>query len=361
MRVLLDAPRVFVTNGSASVFSGDEGHEFDLDQPWLDESNGLCGAGVPGVLVLQTGTDTGWIPFRVEMHDAEPMVDDSWDEIVEVSFTPSTASAQLAGLDGDTYAFAIPRGDYRVRHCIRGMEEADTADEPPDSYLLQFWPGAAAPGRIVKQTSKRAGHWHRARRTLTEQEQRDDERAKAEELAKRARERWGTRTPNERLRATLNQGLYLEAISTLDPTLEFALADADDGTHRQVAAWAALRSLEQAGLIHLREIAPAVAALRRCERVPAPFDDSGYVWSVLERANPPRTSVPVPPDGAYEQSPQNWAITTLFHSARDDSLAAALEVLVSLAFVHGRDGYQRALGAVRDQFPQLVGKGFERT
>ena len=139
------------------------------------------------------------------------------------------------------------------------------------------------------------------------------------------------------------------------------MADADDATHRQVTAWAALRSLQQAGLIELREIAPAVAALRRGERVPAPFDDSGYVWSVLADANPARTSVPVPPDGEYEQSPQNWAITTLFHSAMDDSLAAALEVLVSLAFVHGRDGYQRALDAVRDHFPELASAPRERT
>jgi hypothetical protein len=354
VRVLLDEPRVFVTYGSASVVSGDDEDGFDLDEPWADESNGLCGAGVPGVLVLQIGTHTGWIPFRVELHDAEPSADDSWDEIVEVSFSPSAARAQLAGLDGDVFAFALPRGDYRVRYCIRGMEEADTVEEPPDSYLLQFWPAAAAPGRIVKRTGERAAYWHRARRTLTGQEQREDERAEVEELAGRARERWGGRIPNERLRATLDQGLYLETFFRLDPDLEFALADATDATHRQVTAWAALRSLEQAGLIDLREIAPAVAALRRGERVPAPFDDSGYVWSVLERANPVRTSVPVPPDGDYEQSPQDWAITTLFHSAMDDSLAAVLEVLVCLAFVHGRDGYRRALAAVREKFPQLA-------
>jgi hypothetical protein len=140
----------------------------------------------------------------------------------------------------------------------------------------------------------------------------------------------------------------------LDPDLEFALADADDATHRQVAAWASLRSLEHAGLIGLPHIAPAVAALRRGERVPAPFDYHGHVWGVLAQADPPRTSVPVPPDGTYEQSPQDWAISTLFHSAMDDSLAAVLEVLVCLAYVHGRDGYQQALAAVREEFPQLA-------
>lgn len=357
MRVLLDEPRVFVTYGSASVITVDDRHPIeqnhDHDAPWADESNGLCGSAVRGVLVLTTGTHTGWIPFRVELHDLEPAVDGTWDEIVEVSFTPLADRALLVGLDGDTFEFTLPHRNYRVRYSIRRMEEADTVEEPPDCYLLQFWPADPAPGRIVKQTGKRAAYWHRARRTLTEQERQDDERAKAEQLAERARQRWGERTPNERLRATLNKGLYLAIISRLDPDLEFALADADETTHRQVAAWASLRSLERAGLIGLPQIAPAIAALRRGERVPAPFDDHGYVWSVLAQAQPARTSVPVPPDGEYEQSPQDWAVTTLFHSAMEDSLAAALEVLVALAYVHGRDEYRRALAAVREEFLQL--------
>ncbi|MET8148874.1 hypothetical protein ACIBSW_22185 [Actinoplanes sp. NPDC049668] len=74
---------------------------------------------------------------------------------------------------------------------------------------------------------------------------------------------------------------------------------------------------------------------------------------MLRLARPPRTSVPVPPDGEYEESPQDWAITTLFHSAEEDSLAAVLEV-VCMAFVYGRDGYRHAFAAVREQFPQLA-------
>ena len=146
---------------------------------------------------------------------------------------------------------------------------------------------------------------------------------------------------------------YLDALSRLDMDLEFALADADDRTHRQVAAWAALRSLDEAGLIGLPQLAPAIAALRRGDAVPPPFNDSGHCWDVLGRAQLPRTSLPVPPDGAYEQSPQDWAITTLFHSAKQDSLVAAMEVVVYLAFVHGRDGYRQALADLRRQFPQL--------
>ncbi|GGN93532.1 hypothetical protein GCM10010112_81870 [Actinoplanes lobatus] len=354
MTVLLDEPRVFVTYGSASVTSREDLYdiEYDPDDAWADESNGLCGAGVEGVLALTTGTHTGWLPFRVELYPSEPPLDDGWDDVVEVSYTAMSDRVVLAGLDGDAFEFDLPRDTYRVRYSVRGMDEADTTDETPDAYLLQFWPAPQAGGRIVKQHSERAAYWHRARRTLTSQEQQEDEQQEAEEQAQQARKRWGDRIPNDRLRHA--EGLYLDAISRLDIDLEFAVADADDATQRQIATWATLRSLEQAGLVDLPPIAPAVAALRKGTRVPPPFDDSGTVWSILNAADLARTSVPVPPDGRKEQCPQNWAMSALFHSAMKDSLAAALETLVCLAYVHGRDGYRQAFTAVRQAFPQLA-------
>ncbi|GAA0578033.1 hypothetical protein GCM10010172_73570 [Paractinoplanes ferrugineus] len=36
---------------------------------------------------LQIGTHTRWVPFRLELHDTEPMLDPAWEEIVEVSLT----------------------------------------------------------------------------------------------------------------------------------------------------------------------------------------------------------------------------------------------------------------------------------
>ncbi|WP_250038389.1 hypothetical protein [Paractinoplanes maris] len=165
--VLLDEPRVFLQYGSASLVCGPGTDEFDLDAPWADESNGLCGAGVPGYLQLQVGTHTGWVPFRLELHKTAPALDPAWEEVVEVSFTALSPEASLTGLMGEPHEFTMPPGDYRVRFCIRGFEEADQVEDTPDSYLLQFWPGAPAPGRIVKQTGERAAYWHRARRTLT--------------------------------------------------------------------------------------------------------------------------------------------------------------------------------------------------
>jgi hypothetical protein len=55
----------------------------------------------------------------------------------------------------------------------------------------------------------------------------------------------------------------------------------------------------------------AVAPLHRGDPAPPPFDNSVHCWSGLEQAQSPPTSVPVPPDGAYEQSPRDWAISTL--------------------------------------------------
>ncbi|MFI7540601.1 hypothetical protein [Actinoplanes sp. NPDC049599] len=352
--VLLDEPRVFVSYASATVFSGNDPYEndYDIEDAWRDQANGLCGAAVPGVLHLTVGTHTGWVPFRVELLTAEPPVDDTWEEIVEASFTPTRKKVHLLGLDDDTpHRLALPRDDYRVRYSVRGIDEADHSEDTPDAYLLQFWPGPPAPDRIVKQTSPQAAYWHRARRPPTEQEQAAGQRREAAEAEAEARERWGDRIPNERLRAA--EGLYLSAVSELDINLEFALAGTGDGTHREVAAWVTLRCLDQAGLLDVPAFAPAVAALRHGRRVPAPFDDSGYVWSTLNQLAVPRTSVPVPPDGEYEQSPQDWAASAVFHSALDDSLAAVLEVLVCLAYVYGQQGYRQAFAEVRTAFPQL--------
>jgi len=348
---------VSLSYGSASIACDEAFCNEDFDAPWADESNGLCGAGVPGLLELQVGTHTGSVPFRIELHSEEPPHDATWDEVVEVSFSTCKDEAYLTGLMGDQYAFPLPRGEYRVRYCARGFDSANDAEDPPDSYLVLFWPAPPAPGRIVTQTGTVAAYWHRARRTLTAEEQRDDKLAAAEELRVMALDRWGGRIPNERLRRTLDPGvgLSLSALSNLDIELEFALADAGDDVHRAVASWAALRCLEKAGMIGLAEIAPAVAALRRGDPAPQPFDDPVYCWELLERVKLARTSVPAPPDGEYEQSPQDWALTTLFHSSDSDSLVAAMETVVSLAFVSGRDGYREEFAAVREQLSQLKG------
>ncbi len=63
--------------------------------------------------------------------------------------------------------------------------------------------------------------------------------------------------------------------------------------------------------------------------------------------------MPAPPDGEDHQSPQDWAITTLFHSTEQDSLVAVMEIVVCLAFVYGRDGYRQQLADLRSHFLAL--------
>jgi hypothetical protein len=353
VRILLDHPGVDVLYSMATVTTDEDAGSYDPNAPWADESNGLCGAGAPGMLELITGTHTGYVPFRIELHESEPALDPAWEEVVEVSFQSASDAAFLAGLMGEELPFDLPRGEYRVRYCASGFDEAMVSDDGPDSYLLQFWPAPPAPGRIVVQTSERAEAWHRARRTIAPEEMNEQELHDAAHRRERARERWGDRIPNDRLMELVDAGSPLSVLTELDIDLEFAIAEADESAHRQIAAWAALRCLEVAGLSRLPLFESAVDALRRGDSAPPPFDQLRYGWDVLEWSRVPRTSVPAPPDGARLESPEEWAVRTLPYSTERDSLIAALQNVVCLAYVHGRDGYRRAFADLRSEFPGL--------
>jgi hypothetical protein len=101
VRALLDEDRVFVTYATAAVFSGDDPDEAapSGDAFWAGQTNGLRGAAVSGVLKLTVATHTGWIPFRIELHDGPPAAGEAWEEIVEVSFVPAQENLHLQGLD----------------------------------------------------------------------------------------------------------------------------------------------------------------------------------------------------------------------------------------------------------------------
>jgi hypothetical protein len=332
-----------------------EGWEWEIGDECRGQANGLCGAAVPGLLHLVTGLHTGKVGFTVELHPAEPPLDDVWEEAVEVSFTSTAEDIGLHPFQ-DQYLFNLPPGDYRVRYCARGMDQGKAEDtlagvQPVDFYLLQFWPGTAAPDRIIRQTSKTAAYWHRAnsKRPLTAEEQAQETRDERERRERYDRDRWGDRVPNERLRAV--NGISAGFLEPLDMDLVFTLSEADDSVHRAVACWAALRAAEVAGMVDLPALAPAIAALRRGRPVPPPFDDSGYMWSRFADAVP-RTTVMLPPDGEIEQTRQDWAIVALFHSAVPDSMTAAYQALSGAAGAYGM-GYRQLFSQLRDALPQL--------
>ena len=360
MKVLLDERRVFVSYGSASVFCGDDPFEGDRehDDVYAGQENGICGAAVPGLLQLTVGTHTGWVPFRVELHAGEPEIDDAWEEVVEVSFRPTRKGVHLLGLDGDTpHRLALPQGDYRVRYSVRGIDEADHSGEMPDAYLLQFWPAEPAPDRIVRRTSPRAAYWHQAHRgrPLPQAEHNAEDQSLADEEHRYLVEKYG-QIPNARLRAVDN---YTAGMALIDRRTLLAMSDVDDGVLREVARWSALQALTVAGIINLPAIAPAVAALRTGEPLPAPFDDD-MGWYSIADAVTLRTHVAYLPvfdaePDVEEPVQQFQALGALGCAAITNPLAAATSAVESAATTFGPDGYLRFLADLRAAFPILHG------
>ncbi len=137
-----------------------------MDNCFLGQNNGLCGAQVPAILFLMTGLHTGIVGITIHLFDADPGIDDSWEEIVEVSFQAPKGKISLMEWAADQgVGMAVPAGSYRARYQGRAMQtasELDTNvnDTPVDTYRLDFWSAPPAPDRIVKQTSAVAAYWH---------------------------------------------------------------------------------------------------------------------------------------------------------------------------------------------------------
>ena len=137
-----------------------------MEDCFRGQSNGICGAAAPANLFLITGLHTGPVGLTIALFEADPGIDPSWDEIVEVSFEAPRGEITLVewGAD-DGPAFPVPPGSYRGRYQARAMQqgnELDTNidDAPVDFYRLDIWPAPAAPDCIVKQSSQIAGYWH---------------------------------------------------------------------------------------------------------------------------------------------------------------------------------------------------------
>ena len=138
----------------------------------LGQSNGLCGAAIPGLLFCTTGTHTGTVHLRVEVLPDEPELAPDHDDVVEVPFTPTTISALIREWEGVRVgSIPLPEPQYRVRYSAVGFHVARERDMPGasapldevlDSYLLQFWPEAQARADAVLRVSGPAAeYWHR--------------------------------------------------------------------------------------------------------------------------------------------------------------------------------------------------------
>jgi hypothetical protein len=154
-----------VQYGQAYVFTGNNRGEFD--ECFRGQSNGLCGASVPGMLLLFTGLHTGHVGLAIDVLEAPPALDNTWDEIVEVSFIVVDEPVVLQDWDAEAVtSIPLSSGTYRVRYCARNMDKAHEVDTiledqaPIDFYSLAFWRQATSQDCIIKLTSEHAAYWH---------------------------------------------------------------------------------------------------------------------------------------------------------------------------------------------------------
>lgn len=367
MRTLM-SQTAWVHYGQIYVESGEDYP--DLAECFGGQSNGLCGAAMPGILFLITGLHTGEVGFTVELYDAPPPIDDNWQEIVEASFRP-TGEAALVGWAGEQHwPLDLTEVSYRVRYCATGMDEArelDTRmeDEPEvDRYLLQFWPASPEPDRVVKQTSEIAAYWHEFAREQppppTPEEKAAAElraRAEQERAAEQARleaekQQWGGRLPSQRLRDLGGDALN---VAQLDRSLVDALGETDPVTQRRVACWVTRRAFAEAQLAEIDWIAAALDAMDRNEPLPRPFDgDDNRAWDLLFSDERVPSTVVTSLDGRYSNFLQQaMAFPAIFSARERDPLSAALDALWNAAVAFGRGRYQLLFSEVRQAFPSL--------
>lgn len=269
-----------------------------LTEAFAGQSEGLCGAAVPGVLWLITGLHTGSVGFIVEVHEEAPPLDPVWEDVVEASFRPMSEHTRLIQWAGEAmWNLDLTRADYRVRYCARGMDEGrkldtrTTGEPQADSYLLQFWPAAPHPDRVIRQTSQNAAYWHRYARELPPPPT-PEQRAEAERLARQAKEQaaeerrlhyerwqWGGRLPSEGLRGARKSNVL--GLLRFDSDLVHALDAAGPGVQRAVALLAARRACEAAGLTDVVWVAQALTELAGGRALPPPFDDAARMWETL--------------------------------------------------------------------------------
>lgn len=171
-----------------------------------------------------------------------------------------------------------------------------------------------------------------------ERQERERERL-AQERAQSAAELgyWGGRLPSDRLRATVGNA---RAAAQLDPALAEAIAAASPDTQRSIAARAAHRAYEIAGIADLDWAAPALRALAEGRDLPPPFNDRQQVFQMLH-SDPrvPRTTVVSLDGGIPNLLRAAMAVPALFDATEPDPLRAALKALYAAAVTWGPDDY----------------------
>lgn len=356
-RTLMSGP-AWVSYAQIYVESSEDSSS--MEECFAGQRNGLCGAAAPGRLFLLTGLHTGQVAFAVELYDDEPVIDDSWEEIVEASYRPlgQPVLVEWGGGAGSWELDLQPQVDYRVRYCGWGMDTAHQTGrpegEPPvDRYLLQFWPAPPAPDRVVKMTSRQAAYSHESVRNAPPPPSPEQQARVAEELERikaEARETnsqnavlaaWGGPLPSERVRKLW----HANDLARLDRPLLDALERAGENTQFAVARWSVRRALCAANLDQVEWIAAALDGMDRGQSFhdafkppPGTFGDGPHAVATSGDWDP-RLSGPI------------QAMLTLRSAGIDDPLVAAI---ASFWLAVGATGNDPALlEEVRQAFPEL--------
>lgn len=377
------------------VESDPESARPDFAKALAYQIGGLCGAAVPGVIVLSTGLYAGDVGFVVEVHDAAPVLDPVWDDVMEVSFRPGSQCTRLVQEDGQaSWDLGLARADYRVRYCARGMDEGQelstrAAGEPQaDSYLLQFWPAPPRPDEVIRHTSRMAGNLHGYARAMarTPEQLAEAERLTrqvfqraAEERAEQAAEgrrlhhvewEWGGRLPSERLRGARESNVL--GLLRFDSDLVHTLDVVGPEVQRAVALLAARRACEAAGLTDVPWVAQALSDLAEGRPLPPPFDDPDRMREALRfdprvpdravlAAIPPQRPPYVPPPSAdagneatvtvrLAAAPYTRGRISQPHYALPAVLAAAKSAPLTAAL----DAVWHALNTYGEHYPDLL-------
>ena len=134
----------------------------NFERPFEGQVNGLVDGSGDGMLWFLTGAEYGEAHALVRVTQAEPQLDDSFGDIVEVSFAHTSDELFVRELDGEWRpGTPLTSGDYRVRLSVANMDsfyEREDDDESilDEDYLIELWPAEKSPDEILKQTSEHA-------------------------------------------------------------------------------------------------------------------------------------------------------------------------------------------------------------
>ena len=101
-------------------------------------------------VMILTGSQYG--PFRTELQvlDAEPSVEETWEDVVEVSIDTPTGLVLSEVPPGRIVDLGKQAGEYRVRVNASGRSQARVREKASaEKYLIQVWPAPITSARLV--------------------------------------------------------------------------------------------------------------------------------------------------------------------------------------------------------------------